>query len=221
MAMDHTLNVYNNLQYNPIQIGDFCVVEVYKDEISLVNQLGYFIQPLDGVEDVKETITKRVREKHTAEGYDTLVILSGRKFDSYNRRIVYAIWCDPNAIPQYPEEPEQYEIGEVGDEFDHYQNLTINNEGAPTYCSITLTLDKLDLPIDFYLNDDFFSIDLSDQIPSDEMVLTIDRTGISYNGKPIDSYNYLSVPKLLFGVNYLSISRLMVKKVKVEFTRKF
>lgn len=218
--MNHTLTTYNNLQYNPVEIADFCVVEVYKDEISLVNALGYFIQPLTGVEDVKATIAARVQEKPQT-GYSNLVILAGRNFDMFNRRIVYAVWYNGDTVPQYPDEPEQYELGAPGDPFDFYKSLEIENEGAPTYCTITLALAKLDEPVDFYLNGDYFKIDMSGQIPTDDKILTIDKTGVSYNRTPINTYEYLAVPKLKYGTNILKVNSITISKVKVEFNQKF
>lgn len=219
-AMNQTLTMYNNLQYNPVEIADFCIVEVYKDEIVKTNALGYFIQPLKNIGDVKTTIENRVRES-APDGYEKLAILAGREFDTFSRRIVYAVWYNGDAQPQYPEEPEQHDLGAPGDPFDFYQPIQVINDSAPTYCRITLTLDKLDLPVEFYINDDHFKIDVSEQIPTDEKILVIDRTGVSYNSVPINTYEFLSVPKLKSGVNQLRINRLMIRNVKVEFARKF
>lgn len=219
-AMNQTLTMYNNLQYNPVEIADFCVVEVYKDEIVKTNALGYFIQPLKNIGDVKATIEERVRES-APDGYEKLAILAGREFDTFSRRIVYAVWYNGDAQPQYPEEPEQHDLGAPGDPFDFYQPIQVINDSAPTYCRITLTLDKLDLPVEFYINDDHFKIDVSEQIPTDEKILIVDRTGVSYNSVPINTYEFLSVPKLKSGVNQLRINRLMISNVKVEFARKF
>lgn len=218
--MNHTLTTYNNLQYNPVEIADFCVVEVYKDEISLVNALGYFIQPLTGVGDVKATIAARVQEKPQT-GYSNLVILAGRDFDTFSRRIVYAVWYNGDTVPQYPEEPTEHELGAAGDPFDFYKNLVIKNDGAPTYCTITLALATTTEPIDFYLNDDYFKIDVSAQLPTKDKILVIDRTGVKYNGTPINTYESLAVPKLKFGTNYLNVNSITIDKVKVEFNQKF
>lgn len=219
-ALEHTLTVYNNLQYNPIEIEDFCVVEVYKDEISLDNALGYFIQPLKGIEDIKTTIANKVKQNKVT-GYTQLAVLAGREFDSFSHRIVYAVWYKGETAPTYPEEPEQHDLGAPGDPFDFYQVVEVINDSAPTYCRITLTLDRLDLPVEFYINDDHYKIDVSDQIPTDEKILVVDKTGVSYNSVPISSYEFLSVPKLKSAVNQLRINKLMIREVKVEFARKF
>lgn len=221
-AMENTLTVYNNLQYNPIEIEDFCVVEVYKDEISLDNALGYFIQPLKGLEDneIKSTIEGRVKQNKLS-GYTQLAVLAGREFDSFSHRIVYAVWYKGETAPTYPAEPEQHDLGAPGDPFDFYQVLQVINDSAPTYCRITLTLDRLDLPVEFYINDDYFKIDVSDQIPTDEKILVVDKTGVSYNSVPINTYEFLSVPKLKSAVNQLRVNRLMIREVKVEFAHKF
>lgn len=218
-AMNQSLTMYNNLQYNPVEIADFCVVEVYKDEIVKTNALGYFIQPLKDIGDVKATIENRVRES-APEGYEKLAILAGREFDTFSHRIVYAVWYNGEA-PTYPKEPEQHDLGAPGDPFDFYQNISVINDSAPTYCRITLTLDRLDLPVEFYINDDHFKIDVSEQIPTDKKILIVDKTGVSYNSVPINSYEFLSVPKLKSGINQLRINRLMIREVKVEFIHKF
>lgn len=219
-AMNNSLTMYNNLQYNPIEIADFCVVEVYKDEIVKTNALGYYIQPLKDIGDVKQTIRRRVYESQP-EGYEKLVILAGREFDTFSHRIVYAVWYNGDVVPTYPEEPEQHDLGAPGDPFDFYEVLQVINDSAPIYCRITLTLDRLDLPVEFYINDDYFKIDVSKQIPADEQILIVDKTGVSYNSIPINSYEFLSVPKLKSAVNQLRINRLMIREVKVEFTHKF
>lgn len=219
-AMNQSLTMYNNLQYNPVEIADFCVVEVYKDEIVKTNALGYFIQPLKNIGDVKATIENRVIES-APDGYEKLAILAGREFDTFSHRIVYAVWYNGDTKPQYPEEPEQHGLGAPGDPFDFYQPVQVINDSAPTYCRITLTLDRLDLPVEFYINDDHFKIDVSEQIPTDEKILIVDRTGVSYNSVPINSYEFLSVPKLKSGINQLRINRLMIRNVKVDFIHKF
>lgn len=218
-AMSNTLTVYNNLQYNPIEIGDFCIVEVYEDEISLANALGYFIQPLDGVEDIKETIATRARQYVGKMG--KLAVLAGREFDSYNRRIVYAVFYTGETAPTYPDEPEQHDLGAPGNPFDFYQNLEIDNDSALTSARITLTLDRLDLPVEFYINDDHYKIDVSEQIPTDEKILVVDKTGVSYNSNPINTYEFLSVPKLKYGKNQIRVNRLMIRNIKVEYARRF
>lgn len=219
-AMENTLTVINNLQYNPIEIADSCVVEVYKDGITLANALGYFIQPLDGVGDIKETIANRVRES-APSGYANLVVLAGRDFETFAHRIVYAVWYNGDTVPTYPDAPEIHDLGEPGDPFDFYEPISVINDSAPTDCRITLTLDRLDLPVEFYINDDHFKIDVSTQVPTDEKILVVDKTGVRYNSVPISSYEFLSVPKLKSAVNQLRINKLMIRKVKVEFTKKF
>lgn len=220
LAMDETLTVYNNLQYNPIEIEDFCVVEVYKDEITLTNALGYFVQPLKDIGDIKATIEERVRESAPG-GYENLVILAGREFDSFSHRIVYAVWYNSTTAPTYPAEPEQHDLGAPGDPFDFYQTVSVINDSAPTYCRITLTLDRLDLPVEFYINDDYFKIDVSEQIPTDEKILVVDRTGVSYNSVPIYSYEFLSVPKLKSAVNQIKVNKLMIREVKIDYVHKY
>ena len=219
-AMDNSLTMYNNLQYNPVEIADFCIVEVYKDEIVKTSALGYFIQPLKGVGDVKATIEERVRQS-APEGYANLVILAGREFDTFNRRIVYAVWYNGETAPTYPAEPEQHDLGAPGDPFDFYEHLEVINDSVPTYCRILLTIDRLDLPVEFYINDDYFKIDVSEQIPTEEKIITVDKTGVSYNSIPINTYDFLSVPKLKSGVNQLRVNKLMIREVKIEFARKF
>lgn len=219
-AMNNSLTMYNNLQYNPVEIADFCVVEVYKDEIVKTNALGYFIQPLKDIGDPKTAIRKRVYASQP-DGYSNLVILAGREFETYSHRIVYAVWYNGDVVPTYPEEPEQHDLGAPGDPFDFYELINVINDSAPTYCRLTLTLDKLDLPVEFYINDDYFKIDVSEQIPAEEQILIVDKTGVSYNSVPINSYEFLSVPKLKSGINQLKINRLMIREIKIDFVHKF
>lgn len=227
--MRHTLDVYNNLQYNPIEIDDFCIVEVYKDAIAETNVLGYYIQPLKGVDPskIKETIEngvlRRVDSYPKGSGYTDLVILAGRDFDSYSRRIIYAVWynAETQEVPQLPDEPEITDLGATTVPFELNQPKIIFNGSAPSYATITLTLDRLDLPVEFWINDDYFKIDVSQQIPVSDKILTIDKSGVKYNSVPINSYEFLSVPKLKTGVNVIKVNRLMIRHVKVQYIRKY
>lgn len=221
-AMENSLTVYNNLQYNPVEIGDYCVVEVYKDEISLATALGYFILPIDGVEDLRSTIEEKVkRDESRPTGYTQLAVLAGREFDTFSHRIVYAVWYEGENVPKYPDEPEQHDLGAPGDPFDFYKTIEVVNDSAPAYARITLTLDRTDLPVEFYINDDHFKIDVSKEIPTDEKFLIVDRTGVKYNQVPISTYEFLSVPKIKSGLNLIKVNRLMISHIKIEYARKF
>lgn len=218
-AQANTLTIYNNLQYDPIEIADFCIVEVYKDKVAKINSLGYLIQPLTGVTDVKATIEERVRES-AATGYENLVILAGRDFDSYSRKRVYAVWYNGDEIPQYPSLPEQHDLGAASDPFDFFQDCVVNNPGAPTNCRLTLTLSALDKPVEFYVNDDYFKIDVSAQVPTPEKVLVVDKAGVKYNNVPINTFEFLSVPKLKAGSNTIRASKIMIANVQVDYVHK-
>lgn len=218
-VQENTLTVFNNLQYNPLEIGDFCIVEVYKDRIAKTNALGYFIQPLEGVEDVKATIEERVRES-AATGYEALVILAGRDFESYSRKRVYAVWYNGDEVPEYPSLPEQHTLGSASDPFDFFQKCVVTNPGAPTNCRLTLTLSSLDKPVEFYVNDDYFKIDVSKQIPTPEKILVVDKAGVKYNDVPINTFEFLSVPKLKAGYNLIRVNKLMVDTLQVDYVHK-
>jgi len=47
--MDNSLVMYPNLQFNPIEIPEFTLVEFYKESIAEENGLGYCIIPIKGL----------------------------------------------------------------------------------------------------------------------------------------------------------------------------
>lgn len=217
--MEQTLTTYNNLQYSPIEIGPYCVVEVYEREVSQANCLGYFIQPLNGIGNIKNTIITRAKELASSE-LPNITVLAGRELESWDRRIVYAVFYEL-IPPKYPDLPEFHDYGEPSEPFDFWTEVEVTNEGRPASCQVSLTLTALDTPVEFWVNDDYFKIDVSNQIPADQKIITVDKAGVSYNSIPVNTFKFLSVPKLKTGINKIKVNKMTVSNVKVKYVKKF
>ena len=50
--MVNTLNTYTNLQYEPVPIPAYTILEIYKETIAKSNSLGYCILPIGGLSKV-------------------------------------------------------------------------------------------------------------------------------------------------------------------------
>ena len=219
--MDKTLVTYKDLGHDPIVIDDYCVVQVYKNEIALSNAEGYFIQPLNGLTNPKQTIEERVRKIGNPDNFEHLVILAGRRLDSFSRRIIYAVWYNGDIEPTYPARPTIEVLPEPDDRFNLFSSNKITNRGAKTNCKVTLTLGRTDIPVEFYINGDYFIIDVSKETPQLENVLVVDSTGVTYNSLPIDTFDLETNPSLDNGENVIRVLKSAVKKVKVEYMLKF
>lgn len=219
--MAEELNIYENLQQEPVAIGQYCVVEVYRDSISTSTAQGYFIQPLEGLVNPKEAIEARVRKVANSGSRKNLVILAGRTYDSYNRRIVYAVWYNGTTVPTYPAKPTEPEYGDVGEGLSYFESHKFTNNGIPTDCSITLSIVRTDIPVEFYLNDDYFKVDLAGYALTGKQEVVVDKTGVYYNSRPVDTFELIAVPTLKSGENEIRCSQLAVQNVKIDYQTKF
>ena len=215
--MVSNLNTYPNLQYNGIKIPAFTVVEVYKDTIVKDNSLGYCIVPIEGMDN--QTIEDTIREKvnsNKPEGYETCAVLN----EGFDHKIVYAVWYKGEA-PIYPTNEAVDPIENPIVPFDVYETLNIENQGtAPTALTLELECSSFNEPIEFYINDDYFKILIKN--PSElSNIVRVDGTGVNYNNKNIDSFEFPTMPKIKNGLNCLRIKKTNVSKVKVKYTPKY
>lgn len=219
--MNNTLTFFNNLQYDPIQIDDFCIVEVYKNSISDENILGYYIQPLNGVTNPKETIANRVKQL-AAVDLDGLAILPGRELNLYSHKVVYAVFYDTNdAAPIYPLMPDQVDLGTPANPLDIYETIEIENEGTLTDCTINLALAASAKEVEFFINDQRYFVDISNYPRLDNATMIISKNGVSYGSLPIDSFKFSKPPQLEHGVNILRVNKIMVSDIEITYTRKY
>lgn len=216
--MVSNLNTYPNLQYNPISIQDFCVVEIYKDTIVKENSLGYCILPIkEG--DMEQKIREKVAES-MPEGYTNLAILAGRAKVEYNHKVVYAVWYQ-NEMPTYPEAPVISDLPPVSAAYNIYQEIEVNNLGtAPAYIELELTCSSVDEPIDFYINGKFFSVTI-EKNAADTHTLILNKNGVFYNGAAIDTFICPSAPRIESGINHLLFNRSNIQNVKLNYLPKF
>lgn len=222
----NTLNMYNNLQYNPIEIDDYTILEIYKDSIEEYNVVGYHILPIKGL--TAETIGEKIAEFAAAnapEGYSSWVALPSRRapytYQSYNHRRCYLVYYTGSDIPTYPAEPEIGEMPTPAEAFDPWHGLGLVNEGnAPTPARLSLTLTALDNEeVEFYINGNKYRA--WNLTGDDGSVLTVDKLGMTWNGSPIFTFDMERVPSLIPGVNEIKVSKKNVDKVDVFYKARF
>lgn len=212
--MVSNLNTYPNLQYNPISIPDFTVVEIYKDTVAKANSLGYCILPIEGLDNqtIEENIITKVRES-APETYSNLAILN----EGFNRKVVYAVWYKGDA-PVYPSNEIQPALIAT-EPFNVWEEVEINNPSAPAAISLELDCSSLDL-IEFYINDNLFSIKIENPSEVSNIVL-VDGTGVKYNNKNIATFDFPTMPKIKNGLNCLKFNKTMIKGVKIKYIPKY
>lgn len=216
--MDNTLVMYPNLQYNPIKIPAFTLVEIYKDKVSKENGLGYTIIPIENLsnQEIKD-IARAKAELVKPSGYSNYTLLTGDK-EEYDHKIIYAVWY-ADEVPSYPQEPD-IESLTPAQPLNIWHTVEVNNEAAPTFVTITLTCSALDNTLEFYINNDYFAIDIKN--PKDGVnEIAISKEGVSYNGKPIDSFKMTSAPKLKAGMNYIKVNSIGVSKIDIKYRQKY
>lgn len=214
--MENTLNTYPNLQFNPIKIPDFTLLEIYKESIAPTNGIGYCIIPIR--DKTKEEIEQEIESKAATashEGYTKLKVLST---GDYNHKIVYAVWYEGDE-PTYPQEPE-VSVLTPAPPLNIWKELEVENVAAPTYITVTLTCSAFDKPLEFYINHDYFAIDIEKPEEGVNEVI-VSREGVSYNGKPIDSFKMTSAPKLKAGTNSIKVNSVGISHVGIKYRMKY
>lgn len=219
--MTNTLTMYENLQFEPIKIAPYSIVEVYKSSLDSVNCLGYFIQPV--VDNMAQTIEERVRKVAAQEGFDSLAILAGNKGQYFNYRRVYAVWYNSaDGAPSYPAEPEVMPLDPAAPAFNPYSEFTIDNEGVDCACAIEVAIAATgDNMIDLYLNDNHMTVFVNEVLREDNNFIVIDKTGVKLNDKKISTFDIDTIPLLKSGSNCLKIKNLNVTKVKVTYINQY
>lgn len=214
--MDNSLVMYPNLQFNPIEIPEFTLVEFYKESIAAQNGLGYCIIPIKGLS--QEQIETEIRNKGTAvahEGYTKFKVLSTGDF---NHKIVYGVWYETDE-PVYPQEPEIESLTPAA-ALNIWKEIEVENAAAPTYITVTLTCSSFVDTIEFYINKDYFAIDIKEPVDGVN-IITITKDGVVYNGNPIDSFKMTSAPKLQAGANSIKVKTIGVTNIDIKYKNKF
>lgn len=217
--MDNTLVMYPNLQFNPVEIPDYTIVEIYKDSIATENGLGYAIIPIEGL--TQEQIVSAAGAKaelKQPEGYVQYDILYGAEKPGFNHKIIYAVWYNAEK-PVYPPEPSIVEQTPA-QPLNIWKELEVDNAAAPSYVTVTLTCSAFDDTLEFYINNDYFAIDIKEP-KSGVNTITIGRDGVTYNDKAIDSFKMSSAPKLKAGVNYIKVKTIGISNLGIKYRQKF
>ena len=104
------LSTYNNYETEPIKIGKYVIIEMYKDNIAENNKIGYHILSPNAIpknQTTSDYITSLAQSKKPA-GYENLKILYDRAGSSdtdFNNKIIYIVWYK-NIEPTYPPIPQ-------------------------------------------------------------------------------------------------------------------
>jgi hypothetical protein len=213
--MDNTLVMYPNLQYNPIKIPDFTLLEIYKDTIDVSNGLGYCIIPIEGLsgQEIKDKARAKAEIVKPADKDNYILFADG----GYDHKIIYAVWYSGD-VPTLPAEPEVMELI-PNQPHEVWHEVEVDNPAAPSFITVTLTLTAFD-NVEFYINDDYFAIDIKKPVAGVNEVI-INREGVSYNGKPIDSFKMTSAPKLKAGVNYIKAKCSNISNIGIKYRKKY
>ena len=215
--MISNLNTYPNLQYNGIPIPAFTVVEVYKDEIVKDSSLGYFVLPIEGMDN--EAIELAIRKKLRDEapfGYGNLAIIQ----KGFDHKVVYAVWNRGEA-PKVPDPKPIPKLDDPAEPFNVWEEIQLDNRGVgPTALTLEFDCSSFDEPIEFYINDDYYTITIEKPQMYQSIVIA-DETGAKYNGKNIDTFEFPTMPKIKNGSNCLRIKKTNVSKVKVKYLPKY
>lgn len=193
--MVNTLNTYANLQYEPIPIPAYTILEIYKETIAKSNSLGYCILPISGLSDaeIKAALTEKAALAPHEE-YTNCKILAGRTAESYNHRIVYAVWYNGDVEPQYPDEPEVSPLEEPAEAADiWYTEETSNNTYPMAFLNIDIICSSFDEPIEFYINDNYYYILITNPIEGDNHVY-VNQSGVQYHGAPVETFEMKAPP---------------------------
>lgn len=216
----NTIRSYENRYYNPISIPDYSILEIYKDNISQDNFLGYTIIPLKDMspQEIETNMIDRAYELKPS-GYPNLKMLYGRERKSFKNKRVFAVWYKTTE-PNYPEAPVYTEpLPPVETDYG-FNTIVIENAGAAdTDVQLILSTEKKG-DVEVYINDDYYSIKI-DKIPRESNEITINNKGVLYNGRPYDNFTFATVPTLRKGTNKIKVSKSLVKKVKVDYTPVF
>lgn len=220
--MNTNLTMFDNLQFEPIQIKPYSIVEVYQSNLDSKSCLGYFIQPV--VDNMQETIETRVREVADKSGeFDSLVILAGRGGQYFNYRRVYAVWYNKaDGAPSYPGKPNIDELPKPAQTPSPYTDFTFDNDGVDCYGSIELTIgNSTDRVVELWLNDNHMTITLPENLTEDNNVVIVNLNGVLLNQQKINTFDIQTIPKIKSGSNCLRIKNTNVTKAKVTYENKY
>lgn len=214
-----TLKMYPNLQYNPIKIQDYTVVEFYTDTISSTTRIGYYILPIAGLSarDIQLKI-EDLMSYQIPEGYDKSIMLFSTdntlNYDNFNHRICYVVYYNGEQLPSYPASPTLGTEISPSEPFNPWNEITITNNGGSTPISLILDIPEIEnnTAITFYINDDSYTI-----VIPEPGSLKISQQIILMNNVTIQNFNLRSWPKLNAGTNIIKVPKNYVSQVKISY----
>lgn len=220
--MQHTLTMYPNQQHNSIKINDYTILEFYKDSVSPLSRIGYYILPIEGLN--LATIEEKIgnlAEQARPSGYTNYQVLPDRlgtkNYSSYDHRICYVVFYNGTTVPTYPAEPAIGETETPAVPFNPWNEVQVNNVGMPTYVTLSFTLDSVDgTPIVFYVNEDKFLINVVSA-----GTLKISNNGIYLNDTEITDFELSNWPYLISGMNTIKVPKKNISHLKVDYTAQY
>lgn len=216
----NTINMYPNLQYDPIEIPKYCILEIYKDSIAETNSLGYTILNIEGKSNSE--IEQEIKTKVAASApntYTKLAILAGNTFVDYTNKIVYCVWYTGDIVPAYPEEPTITPLDSPGQQASIWEVININNPGVGTIAALQFNINNSLNKLEFYLNDVLYSIDLKDLKSTNS--INIDKGGLRVNGEYISSFSFNAMPALKSGQNVIKINKVNTTNFSLIYSPRY
>lgn len=209
--MEHNLITIPNLQYEPISIPQYTVLELYKDSIIDANYVGYYIVPIEGL--TKDEIKIKLLDlAGTLEDYSYVKLLVSRDEtkEQFKYKRVYGVYFNEDE-PVYPDVPKVTPIETTGTLIDVWQTKEIENSGIEVPATIRLTVENDGDKLELYLNDNHISVE---NYSTGEVVVS---STAENNGKTIE-VSFDEIPALKSGTNIIKIKATNITKVEVNYT---
>lgn len=209
------MTLMDNQEFDAISTGNYFILEGFKDSISANTKVGYSIINIDNktTDEIKSEVDK-IMTDNMPSGYSSYGIAWNRanvlSKEKINHKIVYGVYgVTTVAYPAYDSSIDKNTVAAV---FDEYNTELVENAGRAAAATLTLTIDDMESPIQFYINDDFYSF-MIDIPASGVNTVAIDSNGITYNGVlnrnvVVDDYH---APILKNGKNTLRFSKKNIK----------
>lgn len=216
------LSTYNNYETEPIKIGKYVIIEMYKDNIAENNKIGYHILSPNAIpknQTTSDYITSLAQSKKPA-GYENLKILYDRAGSSdtdFNNKIIYIVWYK-NIEPTYPPIPQDITPIAPALPLNIWQEFSIVNNGLTTFCELIFTVSNLSV-LEFYLNKQYFKFYLNIN-DSNTHIIKINNKGIFKDDELINN-NIIPNLFLIANTNILKIKRIGISNVKINYNQTY
>lgn len=211
MAKLNTLTTFANRQYDPIEIPDYCVLELYKDTMADDNYIGYYIVPIGGLTK-DEIATKLTTLAGTQDGYTNFILLGN---NTYSRKRIAGVFYN-DTVPTYIEGKSTVTTQTAASALNVYQEQTVTNNGIEVPCTIIVTVTDTTNPIELYINNNYIAFTATETGD-----YTIENEVCTFGGKIIDDFGSFDTVTLKHGDNVIKVNATNVSKVQVTYTETY